>query len=103
MVSKEKDDENANKSPDALKKVGDKAPTDTDTRPLSTPELALKKVGDKVPPDTDATRPLSTPELSRQAQDLRAHLSVFPNGHQGPSGDRLLAEVELEMLKRGTE
>jgi len=35
MVSKEKDDENANKSPDALKKVGDKAPTDTDTRPLS--------------------------------------------------------------------
>ena len=47
MVSKEKDDGSANKSPDALKKVGDKAP-----------------------PDTDATRPLSTPELSRQAQDL---------------------------------
>ena len=71
MVSKEKDDGNANKSPDALKKVGDKAPPDTDaTRPLSTPELALKKVGDKAPPDTDATRPLSTPELSRQAQDL---------------------------------
>jgi hypothetical protein len=37
MVSKEKDDGNANKSPDAIKKVGDKAPPDTDsTRPLST-------------------------------------------------------------------
>jgi len=61
MVSTEKDDENANKSPDALKKVGDKAPPYTDaTRPLSTPELALKKVGDKAPPDTDATN-LSPP------------------------------------------
>jgi len=79
-------------------------PPDIDaTRPLSTPELALKKGGDKAPPDTDATRPISTPELSRQAQDLRAHLSVFPNGHRGPSGDRLLAEMELELLKRGTE
>jgi hypothetical protein len=28
---------------------------------------------------------------------------VFPNGHRGPSGDRLLAEMELELLKRGTE
>jgi len=102
MVSKEKDDGSANKSSDALKKVGDKAPPDTDaTRPCSTLELALKKVGDKAPPDTDATRPLSTP--SRQAQDLQAHLSVFSNGHRGPSGDRLLAEMELELLKRGTE
>jgi len=66
MMSKEKDDGNVNKSPDALKKVGNKAPPDTDaTRPLSTPELALKKVGDKAPPDTDVTRPLSTPELPR--------------------------------------
>ena len=64
---------------------------------------ALKKVGDKAPPDTDATRPLSTPKLARQAEDLQAHLSVFPNGHQGPSGDRLLAEMEQELLKRGTE
>jgi hypothetical protein len=45
MVSKkdgeDQNDENANKSPDALKKVGDKMPTDTDaTRPLSTLELA---------------------------------------------------------------
>ena len=48
-------------------------------------------------------QPLSTPELARQAEDLRAHLSVFPNGHRGPSGDRLLAEMELELLKRGTE
>ena len=81
-------------------------PPDIDaTRPLSTPELALKKVGDKAPPDTDATRPISTPELSRQAQDLRAHLSVFPNEHQhqDPSGDRLLTEMELELLKWGTE
>ena len=41
MVSKEKDDGSANKSPDALKKVGDKAPPDTDvTRPHSTPKLS---------------------------------------------------------------
>ena len=84
MVSKEnaqdQDDESVNKSP-----------------------YALKKVSDKVSPDTDATWPLSTPELARQAEDLQAHLSVFPNGHQGPSGDRLLAEMELELLKRGTE
>jgi hypothetical protein len=62
MVSKEnvqdQDDGNAKKSPDALKKVGDKAP-----------------------PDTDATRTPSTPGLARKVEDLRAHLSVFPNGH----------------------
>jgi hypothetical protein len=84
MVSKEnvqdQDDGNANKSPDALKKVGDKAP-----------------------PDTDATLPLPTPKLARQSEDLQAHLSVFPNGHRCPSGDRLLAQMELELLKRGTE
>jgi hypothetical protein len=62
-----------------------------------------RKVGDKRPPDTDATLPLPTSELARQADDLQAHLSVFPNGHLGPSGDRLLAEMELELLKRGTE
>ena len=84
MVSKEnvqdQDDGNANKSPDAFKKVGDKAPL-----------------------GTDATLPLPTPKLARQAKDLQAHLSVFPNGHRGPSGDRLLAEMEMELLKRGTE
>ena len=62
MMSKEnvqdQDNESANKSPDALKKVSDKAR-----------------------PDTDTTRPLSTPKLARQAEDLQAHLSVFPNGH----------------------
>jgi hypothetical protein len=62
-----------------------------------------RKVGDKHPPDTDATLPLPTSKLARQADNLRAHLSVFPNGHRGPSGDRLLAEMELELLKRGTE
>jgi hypothetical protein len=62
-----------------------------------------RKVGDKRPPDTDATLTLPTSKLARQADDLRAHLSVFPNGHLGPSGDRLLAEMELELLKRGTE
>ena len=63
----------------------------------------LKKVGDKAPSDRDTTLPLPTTKLARQARDLRAHLSVFPNGHRGPSGDRLLAEMELELLKRGTE
>ena len=62
-----------------------------------------RKVWGKRPPDTDATLPLPTSELARQADDLRAHLSVFPNGHLGPRGDRLLAEMELELLKRGTE
>jgi hypothetical protein len=63
----------------------------------------IRKVGDKALPDTDATLPLSTSELVRQADNFQAHLSVFPNGHPGPSGDRLLAEMELELLKRGTE
>jgi hypothetical protein len=40
-----------------------------------------RKVWDKRPPDTDATLPLPTSKLARQADDLRAHLSVFPNGH----------------------
>jgi hypothetical protein len=62
-----------------------------------------RKVGDKRPPDTDATLPLPTSKFARQADNLRAHLNVFPNGPQGPSGDRLLAEMELELLKRGTE
>jgi hypothetical protein len=62
-----------------------------------------RKFWDKRPPDTDATLPLPTSELARLADDLQAHLSVFPNGHRGPSGDRLLAEMELELLKRGTE
>ena len=64
---------------------------------------ALKKVGVKAPPDTDATLPLPTPKMARRVEDLQAHLSVFPNRHQGPSGDRLLAEMELDLLKRGTE
>jgi hypothetical protein len=62
-----------------------------------------RKVGDKRLPDTDDTLPLPTSELARWADDSRAHLNVFPNGHQGPSGDRLLAEMELDLLKRGTE
>ncbi len=62
-----------------------------------------RKVEDKRQPDTDATLPLCTSKLARQADDLQAHLSVFPNGHRVPSGDRLLAEMELELLKRGTE
>ena len=60
MVSKEnvqdQDDESVNKSP-----------------------YALKKVIDKAPPDTNTTLPLPTTELARQAEDLQAHLSVFPN------------------------
>ncbi len=55
-----------------------------------------RKVEDKRPPDTDATLPLPTSKLARQADILQAYLSVFPNGHRGPSGDRLLAEMELE-------
>jgi hypothetical protein len=84
MVSKvnvqDQDDASANKSP-----------------------VALKKFNEQALPDTDTTLPLPTPILAIQADDLQAHLSVFPNGHRGPSGDRLLAEIELELLKRGTE
>jgi hypothetical protein len=62
VVSKDnaldQDDGNVNKSPDVLKKGGDKAP-----------------------PDTDPTLPRPIPELAKQAEDLQAHLSVFPNGH----------------------
>jgi len=83
-------DVNANDA-DAADKADDKTPD------------VNRKVWGKRPPDTDATLPLPTSELARQADDLRAHLSVFPNGHLGPRGDRLLAEMELELLKRGTE
>ena len=76
---------------------------DSNSREDSKSPDVLKKVGDKAPSDTDATLPLPTTKLARQAEDLQAHLSVFPNGHRGPSGDRLLAEMELELLKRGTE
>ena len=55
---------------------------------------ALKKVNDQALPDTDATLPLHTPILAIQ---------VNPDGHLGPSGDRLLVVMELELLKRGTE
>ena len=41
----------------------------------------IRKVGDKALPDTHATLPLPTSELARQAHNLRAYLSVFPNGH----------------------
>ena len=74
MVSKEnvqdQDDASANKSP-----------------------VALEKFNEQAPPDIDATLPLPTPILAIQAEDLLAHLSVIPNGHRGPSGDRLLAEM----------
>jgi hypothetical protein len=40
-----------------------------------------RKAEDKRPPDTDATLPLPTSKLARQADDLRAHLSKFPNRH----------------------
>ena len=76
---------------------------DKDDASANMSPVALKKVNDKAPPDTDATLPLSTPELATQAKNLRAHLSVFPNGHGGPHGDRLLVEMELELLKWGTE
>ena len=56
--------------------------------------MPLKKVSGKALPDTDATLPLHTPILAIQ---------VNPDGHLGPSGDRLLVVMELELLKRGTE
>ena len=61
---------------------------------------AFKKVSDQAPPDTDATLPVPLHILAIQVEQLQAHLSVFPNGHQGPSGDILLAEMEMKLLKR---
>ncbi len=66
-------DANANDA-DAADKADDKKPD------------VNRKVWGKRPPDTDATLPLPTSELARQADDYR-----------------LLAEMELELLKRGTE
>jgi len=63
--------------------------------------VAKKKCGDQARPDTDATLPVPTPILAIQVEELRAQLSVFPHGHRGPSGDRLLAEMNQELLKRG--
>ena len=37
----------------------------------------IRKVGDKAPPDTDATLPLPTSELARQKDTLQAYLSVL--------------------------
>ena len=65
--------------------------------------VAKKKCGDQAPPDTDATLPVPTPILAIQAEELQAQLSVFPHGHRGPSGDRLLEEMNQELLKRGTK
>jgi len=65
--------------------------------------VAKKKCGDQAPPDTDATLAVPTPILAIQVEELRAQLSVFPHGHIGHSGDRLLAEMNQELLKRGTK
>jgi hypothetical protein len=94
--SDDDDDDNNNDNDNDRKDDGDGG------KDSKSPDV-LKKVGDKAPPDTNTTLPLPTTELARQAEDLQAHLSVFPNGHRGPSEDRLLAEMELELLKRGTE
>ena len=66
-------------------------------------QMLFKKVSDQALPDTDATLPVPTHILAIQAEEFRAHLGVFPNGHWGLSGDRLLAEMELDLLKKGTE
>jgi hypothetical protein len=76
---------------------------DQDDASANKSPVALKKFNEEAPPDTDATLLPPTPILAIQAEDLQAHLSVFPNGHRGPSGDKSLAEMELELLKRGTK
>ena len=65
--------------------------------------VAKKKCGDQAPPDIDATLPVPTPILAIQGEELQAQLSVFPHGHRGPSCDRLLAEMNQELMKRGTK
>ena len=52
-----------------------------DASPNKSP-IVLKKFNEQVPPDTDATLPLPTPIVAIQAEDLQAHLSVFPNEDQ---------------------
>ena len=44
--------------------------------------VALKKFSDQAPPDTDATLPVPTHILAIQAEQLRAHMSVFPYGNR---------------------
>jgi hypothetical protein len=60
--------------------------------------VAHKKDSDQAPPDTDATLPVPTHMLAIHAEQLRAQLSVFPNGNRGPSGDRLLVEMTQGMF-----
>ncbi len=62
---------------------------DQDDASANKSPVALKKFNEQASPDIDATLLPSTPILAIQEEDLRAHLSVFPNGHQGPSGDCL--------------
>ena len=65
--------------------------------------VAKKKCSNQAPPDTDATLPVPTHMLAIQVEELRAQLSVFPHGHRGPSGARLLAEMNQELLNRDTK
>ena len=54
---------------------------DQDDASANKSSVALKKFNEQALPDTDTTLPLPTPILAIQADDLQAHLSVFPNGH----------------------
>jgi len=55
---------------------------------------------DTAQPDTDVTLPLPTPMLVLQIEQYRAQFSVFPHGHQGPTGQNMLEEMEQELLLR---
>ena len=46
--------------------------------------VAHKKVSDQAPPDTDATLPVPTHMLAIHAEQLHAHLSVFPKEVEAP-------------------
>ena len=53
---------------------------DQDDASANKSSVALKKFNEQALPDTHTTLPLPTPIMAIQADDLQAHLSVFPNG-----------------------
>jgi hypothetical protein len=53
-----------------------------------------KKVSDSTSLDTDVTLPVPTAVEAIMADGIQREISVFPNGHRGSSGQRLLAELD---------
>jgi hypothetical protein len=84
-------------------KVINKKVQDHDDDSANKSPVANKKDSAQAPPDTVATLIVPTHMLAIQAEQLRAQLSVFPNGNRCPRGHFLLVEMNQELSKRDTK